>query len=92
MVRNVLAKNNVTTMEYPPYFPDLAAADFYLFSGLKTAWKERRSSDATDIIENATKELKRISLNDFQECFQHLCSRWQKCIFAQWNCFEENVT
>jgi len=26
-----LAKNNVATLEHPPYSPDLATADFYLF-------------------------------------------------------------
>jgi len=31
-VKDFLTKNNVTTLEPPPYFPDLAAADFYLFS------------------------------------------------------------
>jgi len=29
-----------------------------------------------------------LSQNGFQECFQHLYSRWQKCIFAQGDYFE----
>jgi hypothetical protein len=36
-------------------------------------------------------ELKRISENGFQECFQHLYSRWQKCIFSQGGYIEKNV-
>jgi hypothetical protein len=32
---------------------------------------------------NATEELKRISQTSFQEYFQHLHSRWQKCIAVQ---------
>jgi histone-lysine N-methyltransferase SETMAR len=31
MVKDFLAKNNVTTLEHPPYTPDLAPDDFYLF-------------------------------------------------------------
>jgi hypothetical protein len=58
-------------MQHHPYSPGLAAADFYLFRRLKSALKERRFCDATDI-KNATEELKRLSLNGFQECFQHL--------------------
>jgi hypothetical protein len=27
----ILAKNNVTTLEHPPYSPDLIPVDFYLF-------------------------------------------------------------
>jgi hypothetical protein len=41
--------------------------------------KGRRFCDATDIIKNATEELKRVSQNRFQERFEHLYSRWQKC-------------
>jgi hypothetical protein len=44
--------------------------------------------DAFDI-KNATEELKRPSQNSFQECFQHVCSCWQKCIDVEWECFEE---
>jgi len=44
-----------------PYSPYPAPADFYLFPRLKSALKGRRYSDATDIIENATVELKRLS-------------------------------
>jgi hypothetical protein len=63
--------------------PDLAAANFYLFLRLKSASMGRRFCAAADIIKNATEELKRLSQNGFQEYFQHLCSRWQKCIFEK---------
>ena len=39
-----------------------------------------------------TEEMKRLSLNGFQECFQHLYSRWQKCIVAQGRNFGDSVT
>jgi hypothetical protein len=58
LVKDFLAENSVTTVEYPSYSPDLSAADFYLFSPLKSALKGRRFCDASDIIENATEELK----------------------------------
>jgi len=81
----------MTTLEPLPYSPDLTVADFDLFHRVKSAVKERRFCETTDIIKNATEELKRLSLNGFQECFQHLYSRWQKCIFPQENYFEGNV-
>ena len=31
LVKGFLAKNNVTTLEYPPYYPNLAESDFDLF-------------------------------------------------------------
>jgi len=45
-------------------FPVLAPADFYLFFH-----RIQHFCDAIDTIRNATKELKRLSENDFQECF-----------------------
>jgi len=54
----------------------MAAAD-----RLKSAMKGRRFCDATDIIKNATEELKSLSQNSFQEYFQHLYG--QKCTDAR---------
>jgi transposase len=65
LVKDFLAKNNVTIMEHPPYSPDLVPANFYLFFRLKSALKGRRFCDATHIIKNATEELKRLPQNDF---------------------------
>jgi hypothetical protein len=67
----------VTKLEYPPYSPDLAAADFYLFSQLKLALKERHLCGTAEIVINAREELKRLSQNDLQEGFQHLYSCWK---------------
>ena len=47
--------------------------------------------DATDIMNNAVEELKRLAQNYYQECFQHLYSYRQKCVVAQGGCFEGNV-
>jgi hypothetical protein len=52
--------------------------------------KGRDFSVATDIIKNATEELKRLSQNDFQECFQHIYSRWRKCTVVNGDYFEED--
>jgi hypothetical protein len=56
----------VTTLEHPPYSPDLAAAYVYLFPRLNSALKGRRFCGATDVINNEKEELKRLSQNGFQ--------------------------
>ena len=33
LVKDFLTKNNMNTLESPPYFPDLDQDDFYLFLG-----------------------------------------------------------
>jgi hypothetical protein len=91
LVRDLLAKNNLTILMYSRYIPVVVPADFYQFPGLKSAWTGWGSYDVTDIIKNATKELKRLSQNGFQECFQHLYSPWQKYIVVQEDYFDGNV-
>jgi transposase len=54
LVKDFLANNKATRLERPPYSPDLAAVDFYLFPRLKSALKGRRSYYATDIIMRRT--------------------------------------
>ena len=75
LLKDFLAKNNVTTLEHPPYAPGLASPDFHLFSRLKSALNGRRSFAATDVIKIATEELKILSQHGFQECLQHIYSR-----------------
>ena len=42
LAKNFLRKNNVTTLEIPPYSSDLAAVYFYLFTRLISALKGQR--------------------------------------------------
>jgi hypothetical protein len=57
--KDFLPQNKVTTLEHRPYSPDLAQAYLYVFHRLISAFKGRHLFDATDIIKNATKELKK---------------------------------
>jgi len=41
----------------PPYFPDLAPADFFLFPNLKSSLKGRRFQTVEEIEENSTRDL-----------------------------------
>jgi hypothetical protein len=91
LVKDLLAKNSVTTMQHPQQYPGLVLADLNLFSRLKSALTGRGFCDATDFIKNATEELKRLSYNCLQELFQRLYSRWQKCTVAQGDYVEGNV-
>jgi len=56
----------VTTLEHPPYSPDLATGDFYLLPPLKSSLKGRRFYGVTEIIKNATEELKRFHIVAFK--------------------------
>ena len=70
-----------------PYSHDVATVDFYLFPRLISEFKGRCFRDARDVVRNVVEGLKRLSQHGFQECFQHLYSRRQKCIVAQGGIF-----
>jgi hypothetical protein len=56
-VRNFLVKNETTVVLQPPYSPDMAPADFFLFSKLKSTEKERRFDTIDKIQKNSTNEM-----------------------------------
>ncbi|GFU61881.1 DDE_3 domain-containing protein [Trichonephila clavipes] len=72
VVRQFLAANGVVTLDSPPYSPDLAPADLFLFPRLKSALKVKRFTDITDIQKNVTAELKVIPKELFYRSFQDL--------------------
>jgi hypothetical protein len=55
-------------MDHPPYSPDLAPCEFWLFPKLKNALKEQKFSDIPDIHRNMMLLLG-IPENDLQNCF-----------------------
>jgi transposase len=56
-------------MEHPPYSPDLAPNDFWLFQKIKSALKEPRFQDTEDVQKNVMTALKAILQQEFQKCF-----------------------
>jgi hypothetical protein len=91
LVEVIFTENNVTRLQHPPYSLNLSLADFHLFPRPKSPLKGWRVCKATDIIKNATEELKRLSQNGFREFLQKPHSRWQKRIVALWDYFEGHI-
>ena len=77
-------------MPHPPYSPDLAPADFFLFPKLKTTLKGRRFRTIEEIQENATRELRAITESAFKEVFQQWKKRWERCIASRGDYLEGN--
>ena len=65
-----LAERNIATLEHPPYSPDLAPCDFFLFPKIKSVLKRTHFSDIDSVKKAATTELKKIPENAFQKCFE----------------------
>jgi hypothetical protein len=86
-VREFLVKKSITKIDHPPYSPDLAPCDFWLFPKLKNAQKGQRFAGVHDIQINMTL-LRVIPENDFQDCFRKWHHRLTKCISPEVEHFE----
>ena len=87
-VSQFLAKNNMTVIPHPPYLPDLAPCDFFLFPKLKLQMKGRTFDTTEEIQEESQRVLDTIPKRDFQGCFQAWQKRWDCCIRAKGEYFE----
>jgi histone-lysine N-methyltransferase SETMAR len=66
-VNTFLAKHCVVDISHPPYSPDLAPADLFLFPTVKTALKGNRFQDVEDIKKKVTAELNSVPLEAFAD-------------------------
>jgi len=73
LVGNFLAKNETTVVPQPPYSPDLAPAEFFLFPTLKSTLKGHLFDTFDEIQKNLTKGLFAIP----KEAFQSRQKRWE---------------
>jgi len=83
-----LAKHKIPPLPHPPYSPDLAPCDFFLFPQLKKTMKGRRFDDIEEVQANATRQIRVTTKSDFQRCFRQWQECWNKCIRAQGHYFE----
>jgi len=65
-----LASHGIPVVQQPPYSPDMAPCDFWLFPQLKTVMKAKRFEDIDVIKKNATSTLNTIPKDSFKKCFQ----------------------
>jgi transposase len=84
LIREFLTKHETTVVPQPPYSPDLAPADFFLFPQLKSSLKGRRFQTIEEIEENSTRDLNAIPQNKFQDWKK----RWERCIKSGGEYFE----
>ena len=88
IVRNFLASKGVVVLDHPPYSPDLAPCDYFLFPKLKMKPKGKRFDTILDIQKVSTKVISAISEEDYQRCFQKLYDRCKACISSEGTYFE----
>jgi len=80
--------NNITVCPHPPYSPDLALCDFWLFPKVKMTMKGKCFESIRDIEAATTVQLKTLTKEDFQNCFRKWQERWDKCVRCEGEYFE----
>ncbi|UYV69737.1 hypothetical protein LAZ67_7000533 [Cordylochernes scorpioides] len=84
LVTSFLAKNGTEILPQPPYSPDIAPNDFFLFPKLKAVLKGRHFDTREDIIEKSLLALKRIP----KEAYKNYFDNWEK----RWRWYKKYVT
>ena len=79
-LKKFLANRNVAVLHHPPYWPDLAPADYFLFPKFKFPLKGPHFQTVEEIQCAVTRELNNISKTAFLEGMKKLKKRTNKCI------------
>ena len=85
LVTDYLTKMGIKTVPHPPYSPDLSPSDFWLFPKLRSCRYEM-----IEMKEAVMKVIDTLTQEDFHGAFQKLLERYNKCIAAGGDYFEED--
>ena len=86
--QDTIAEIGVELIAHPPYSPDLAPCDFFLFPELKNHIRGRRFESDDQLNAAVTGALKVISKDGLWHVFESWQKRWDKCIEAEGQYFE----
>jgi hypothetical protein len=75
-----LAQRKVAVLGHPQYSPDLAPADYFLFSKVKSHLKGRLFDSISDIQKAVKSTLNTIAIDDFYKGIQKLYDRVNLCV------------
>ena len=90
LVTDYLTKIGIKTVPQPPYSPDLAPCDFWLFPQLKEKLRGCGYETIEEMKDAVTKVIDMLTQEDFHGAFQKLLERYNKCIAARGDYFERD--
>ena len=79
-VTQFMLANRLTNAPHPPYSPDLAPSDFYLFGKLKHLIIGKEFAGPDDLINWINAEFMKIPKSELNEVFLEWMKRLEKCI------------
>lgn len=84
-----LENQKVEVLDHPPYSPDLAPCDFYLFPKIKDILRGHRFDDEDEAFERFHEEIKRLTSDDWEKCIASWFGRMEMCISWKGDYFEK---
>ena len=89
LVQDFVATNGIRVLPHPPYSPDLAPCDFWLFPKLKSDLAGVRY-ESRSALGSAIHQYRRvIPEEDFTACFREWIRQLRKCVEAEGEYFEK---
>jgi len=76
-VKQFLANKNISVLEHPPYSPDLALCDFYLFPKIKSVPKGAHFVSVENVKAKTAEILNSLTEHNLRNCFEHWRHRRQ---------------
>ena len=89
VVMDTLEKLDVELLPHPPYSPDLAICDFWLFPTLKNSLRGTKFESREELRCAVDRQLREMSRDGLQHVFETWVERWDKCKSCMGRYFEK---
>ena len=89
ITKEFIDSSGFTQLPHPPYSPDLAPCDYFLFPKIKKELKGKHFQSRDELLEAMMVELEKIKTEDLSHCFSSWFSRMKKCIQQKGSYFEK---
>ncbi len=78
-----MGKSSFKQLIHPPYSPDLAPSDYYLFRHLKQAIRGKQFSSSAELKTTVNEWINQQTPEFFEKAFDMLPVLWEKCVLAE---------
>ena len=89
VVKQTMSDLNKEPLQHPPYSPDLAICDFFLFQTVKDHLHRRKFESREELGTAITEALQTVTRDGLQHVFRTWVERWDKCIKAKGSYLEK---
>ena len=83
VVKAILEEEGIEVLKHPPYSPDLAPSDYWLFSDMKSQLRGRKFGSRSALGTAIYQYGKKTPTQSFRRAIQDLIKRWDRCVRMQ---------